>query len=563
MCVHHIRAASFAILLLLAQWPGTSARALPYRTIATSGQAAPGTEANTAFAAFANSQYSFSTAVINQSGEVAFRGFLAGDNVFSGNNTGIWSEMNGNLNLVAREGMSTPNGSIDDVSIFTPAIGDGGQISFSTNAAAIWSAESGVLRSVAKGGLPAPGTNAGVQFSGFNSSSMNRHTINEIGQNAFSGSLSGVGVNGSNNRGIWAERMGSLTLVARAGTAAPGTASGTNFAGTIANQVYSFDDPILNDSGQIAFIAGVTGSGVNIANNRGIWSEAGGVLHLVTRSGASAPGTEVGVNFAGQVNQQTFGFESLGFNDFGQIVFRAQLTGPGTNPSNDFGIWSEGGGSLHLVVRSGSGAPGFIAEFGRVFLPLIDNLGQTAFFSELVGDGVSDANDDSIWVERAGGLNIVARAGEHAPGTIEGVAFNGTNFSFGSLAMNGNAQIAFLGGLTGPEVSGSNDFGIWAEGSNGLELVIREGDSIELGQGDVRTVSNLYFVGGTSAEAGRRSSFNERGELVFTAIFTDGGSGVFVANVGVVPEPTFAAIAVAFGIPLSMRRPRNAAKLRD
>ena len=50
---------------------------------------------------------------------------------------------------------------------------------------------------------------------------------------------------------------------------------------------------VLNDAGQTAFTAVITGS-----NNTGLWSEGAGSLALVARRGSQAPGTPSGVNSA-------------------------------------------------------------------------------------------------------------------------------------------------------------------------------------------------------------------------------------------------------------------------
>ena len=117
--------------------------------------------------------------------------------------------------------------------------------------------------------------------------------LNNAGQTAFRAGLTGSGVDSTNDRGIWSEGSGSLALVARSGSQAPGTPSGVNF------DAASIRSPVLNDAGQTAFRAGLTGSGVDSTNNQGIWSEGSGSLALVARSGSQAPGTPSGVNFSG------------------------------------------------------------------------------------------------------------------------------------------------------------------------------------------------------------------------------------------------------------------------
>lgn len=71
---------------------------------------------------------------------------------------------------------------------------------------------------------------------------------------------------------------------------------------------------------------------------------------------------------------------------------------------------------------------------------------------------------------------------------------------------------------------------------------------MEAAPGELRTISDLkfgFFPLSSGNEDGRRSGFNDRGQLAFLAKFTDGTSGVFVADLGVVPEPASAVLLMA------------------
>ena len=83
-----------------------------------------------------------------------------------------------------------------------------------TNDRGIWSEGGGSgLALVARTGSQAPGTTVGVNFI-----IMDPPVLNGAGQIAFRSSLTGTGVGGSNNRGIWATGPdGQLHLVARTG----------------------------------------------------------------------------------------------------------------------------------------------------------------------------------------------------------------------------------------------------------------------------------------------------------------------------------------------------------
>ncbi len=160
-------------------------------------------------------------------------------------------------------------------------------------------------------------------------------------------------------------------------------------------------------------------------------------------------------------------------------------------------------------------------------------------------------------MENNSGLQLVARTGEHAPGTLFGTRF----FEINDHAVNGFGQVAFAGIVSGVGVNSMNDSGIWVQQRDGtLRLVIREGDSIDVDDGpglDLRTVAVLSatsFVFNSGNEDGWPSMFNDAGQLVFQASFVDGSSGVFVSHVGaVVPEPRAIALVWIAAIVIASR----------
>jgi hypothetical protein len=320
-------------------------------------------------------------------------------------------------------------------------------------------------------------------------------------------------VSSANNEGIWSEGTGSLQLVARTGSAAPGAASGVDF--------HRLDNPALNAAGQTAFSADIRGSGVSPANNAGIWSEGSGSLDLAAREGDQAPGTPSGA---------TYLFLQIlpPLNAAGQTAFAASLTGSGVTNANREGIWSEGSGSLSLVARGGDSAPGTPngVLYDELFGPSLNAAGYTAFKATLTGGAVGAINQ-GIWSDASGSRVLVARTGDQAPGTPSGVNFS----EFFGPALNAAGQTAFLATLTGSGVTGGNDRGFWATDANGAtQLIAREGDLLEVAPGDFRTISLLSFFGNSGNGDGRRSGFNDVGQLAFLADFTDGSSGIFVSN---------------------------------
>ncbi len=76
-----------------------------------------------------------------------------------------------------------------------------------------------------------------------------------------------------------------------------------------------------------------------------------------------------------------------------------------------------------------------------------------------------------------------------------------------------------------------------------MTLIAREGDLLDVEDGpgtDFRTISRLLFFdfSNTGNGDGRASSFNDLGQLVFSASFTDGTQGIFVSDLVAIPEPT-------------------------
>jgi hypothetical protein len=231
------------------------------------------------------------------------------------------------------------------------------------------------------------------------------------------------------------------------------------------------------------------------------------------------------------------GFLDPVLNGAGQIAFWAYLEGSGNGGAYDDGIWSEGSGNLALVARRGSHAPGtaagviFSTEHVTTFYePVLNDAGQTAFRAFLSGSGVDSTNNEGIWLNGADGLALVARSGDHAPGTPGGVEFGGFH---SVLQLNATGQVAFMAGVN------DGKGGIWATDRNGhVRLIARIGDVLEVAPGDFRTISEVsFFHMGTGNSDGRPSGFNNLGQLAFWARFEGGSQGLFVSNRVAVPEP--------------------------
>ena len=504
------------VFTLVAAFTFNPATHAALRTVALTGQQAPGAAAGANFTHLSSTTTTAAGPVINNAGRVAF----AGQAMISGGatSTGIWSDATGTLAAAARSGTPAPGTTAGtNFSTFkNPLLSDAGRSSFdatvntaSATNTGIWADGGGGLSLVARKGSPAPGVGAGVNFF-----TQFAPSVNDSGQTAFRAQLSGAGITADNDVGIWAEKAGTLTLMARTGSAAPGTPGGVNF------DSFPLPPVLINAAGQIAFRGHLTGPGVVAGVNRtGIWAERAGALSLIVREGSPVT-TVAGANF---------GFiDDPALNRHGQTAFVALMSGvPG---ATNAAVFSEGFSSFAVAARKGSAAPGTLAgvNFASFSTPLLNGDGQVAFTAGLSGAGVTLTSDTGIWSQRGGVLNLVAREGSQAPGAAAGINFS----TFASPVLNSASQMAFTATLTGAGVTTANDGGIWAQGLGGdLRLVAREGSPLEVSPGVNRTIAELHFAGGATTEDGRRVGFNDLGEVAFLATFTDGSSGLFVSDV--------------------------------
>jgi hypothetical protein len=511
------------------------------QTIALSGRVAPGTSV---------SFESFSIPAIS-GGYAAFSASIAGAGVDSSNRNGVWSHADGaGTTLIARAGTTDPNAGGDAFIDFDqPVINSAGQIAFTGYLASggpgVWRYSNGALSIVAKRGDIAQGS--GSTFSVF----PRWPAMNSSGQlaiaNSFAVFQAGVPTSAY---GIWfIPQPGDMQTRMLSGAAAPEAGQGVVFGAPL-----PLASPQLDDVGHIAFWAYLSGSGINGNNNEGIWQENANGLHLIMREGQPAPGTDAGVHFAGREGNLAY----TAIDAAGDIAFLNNLSGTGVTTSNSQGIWALTSGSpLQLVARAGNLAPGTNVKFLQFGDPLMNAQGHIAFIG-LYFTGPSQTSS-GVWSEGHGtGLKLVAHGGDSAPGTS--AQFSGIYSN--SLVINALGQTAFIGGLTGLTVNSTNDVGIWAEDLNGvLRKIVREGDFIDVDDGpgvDLRQVASFYFQGQSGNEDGRRSGFNDFGQVVFTAFFTDGSQGVFISNLVYVPEPPATALtALGFAIVCFLHRRRR------
>jgi hypothetical protein len=509
------------------------ALAVSYRVVAKSGDNAPG---------WAGATFSrFGLPKLNNAGQVTF--FANSSEL---NSTALFSEGGGNLHAVAYPGMTAqdagPGVRISGVSpdlilgSNTPIINAAGDVVFraelfgtnvtTSNNDALWIERDGQLQLVAREGSPAAGTDADVVFS-----ELLTPVLNDAGTVVFPAKLAGPGISSLTDHGIWLQDHGNTVLVARDGSPTPGTVAGETFGDLGSSR------PLVNAAGEVAFRAYVLITPTNF--DLGIWKGIPGNLQLVARDGMQAPGAVSGTTFSS--------LERPTLNNNGEVAFGAQLAGAVTE-TTDTGIWSDRGGSLQPIAREGA-APFNSSPYEYDFFePSIASNGKVTFNATPRLYGLAQ----TIWSDDGSGPHLVASQYDDAPGSP------GDKLGLFHLAtINGTGQIVFFSELNANIYNDSiNDTAIWAHTPAGLTMIARKDQLFEVSPGEFRTINRLHLFVGPGNETGHASAFNDRGQLVFRATFTDGSSAIIVA--GVVPEPGALHLAMIGGLIAAVQRCRPA-----
>ena len=380
---------------------------------------------------------SFSGLALNGTGQTAFRAKLTGTAGGTSDNEGIFRGDGGVLTQIARDGQAAPdgNGTFASFSPYT-ALNESGQAGLwaeltgtsggTSDNEGIFRGDGGTLTQIARAGQTAPDANG--TFSSFGNPS-----LNAAGQTAFWAELTGTSGGGSDNQGIFRGDGGVLIQIARKGQAAPdgnGTLSGFS----------TFSGIALNNTGQAAFLAYLTGTAGGTSDNQGIFLGDGGVLTRIARRGQATPDAN-----------GTFGyFEEPALNDSGQAVFSSRLIGTTGGSSDNEGIFRGDGGAVTKIVREGEAAPDGNGTF-RVFDdPALNDTGQAAFLANLTGTSGGSSDDLGIFLADPQEILQVARKGQLLEGsTVTSLFALFGHDRGGRSGLNELGQVAYWAELDG------------------------------------------------------------------------------------------------------------------
>jgi hypothetical protein len=360
----------------------------------------------------------FGDPVFNSNSEVAFFGALKSSatvRVSSKTNQGLWGNSSGKLCLIASEGQTDQSTGAQFASfsqlmlpdsggpLFVASLVPGTSLLTKRNNQSVWGTGStGGLELLIGPGQPLAGGTL-ASFLGFASPTAvagQTRSFDSVGDLIFTATLT------SGTQGVYIRTAdGAFSPVAETGQGTPETVGNAQvFAG--------FSSPIINNRGNAAFHAMVSGSGVNTANNAGIWAETGtgtaALLGKVARTGDPAPGNSGAV------------WVSLGdpvTNNNDDIAFSGTVqTASGRTKISNQGLWLQTGstGILTQLAQTQQPAPdcggAVFASFSELAL---SDAGNVIVLANLAGTGVASANNQALCVIAANGqAALIARKGD-------------------------------------------------------------------------------------------------------------------------------------------------------
>lgn len=452
---------------------------------------------------------SFEYPALNDTGQAVFRGRLFDTSGGSNDNQGIFRG-NGVTELVqiARKRQALSDGTI--LSIGDVPLNNSGQVLLGGSLSDPNGGSSRIggvfvyddvegLTLIAQIGQNAPNGSAVL-------TSVTYPTLNDVAQVAFRGFLSTGG-----NSGVFiGDGTSSLKQIIRANNSAPDGRG----------RFVAFEEPALNNIGQVAFFGRTIGSRTDGIDDIGIYLGDGtNNLSQLIRTGDLAPDRNGNVILDFDTN--------LVLNDVGQVAFYSSLTRTRGGDGDNVGVFrTDAAGDLVQIARAGQTAAdsnGIFANFGD---PTLNGVGQAALRVFLIDTNNGTKDDEGIYLGD-GTSNIVqiAREGQSAP---DG---NGSFFRFDDPVVNDAGQVAFLGRHSGTLDGSRDDQALYIyDELSGLTQVVREGDGF-LGS----TITGLIFQNPDFLET-KRSSFNERGQIAYRFFLADGRQGIAIATL--VPEPS-------------------------
>lgn len=260
-------------------------------------------------------------------------------------------------------------------------------------------------------------------------------------------------------------------------------------AGGAVYSSFDMDSIVVNESGQVAFTAALSGPGVGPENERGLWLDASPSRTLVARFGDTPPGVPSHIKFG------EYAFEPPRLNNLGEVNFIASIT-PAIQPI-EVGAWTTTGGPLRLLAAPHVPLPGAPGSpiVGRNIRALGLNDAGHSLLTTLLDD------KETLWVDTPGQpLRRVVTEGDTLPGAP---TLRRPDMAW----IDSLGRVAFIAQMS----NFGFDYGLWSELSGTMQLVAREGAAAP---GTGRNINSLNNI-----------TMSSEGLLAFDAFLLDSPSG--------------------------------------
>ncbi len=280
--------------------------------------------------------------------------------------------------------------------------------------------------------------------------------------------------------GVWSDRFGDLELVVRDSDELPGLTADPLF-------IFQFASGFRGQTvGVNAIVTAVPGG----EQQEGLWRDGSGAFELILTDGVPAPGTGPGVVFGTGTELAFFGcLDEWDLNVHGDVVLDGYLAAVPAVCGN--GICEIGSGEDCLSCAADcngqqTGNPNDRFCCGDAGQNPVDCGDPRCSAGGLQCDAlplpdINPDNDEGIWAQGPGGLELIVREGDPAPQAGPDHLFgSGGNGELGGLAtfghdeaaprLNDNGAVLFGARMTSPDFFVKSS--IWTNRNGPLELVV-------------------------------------------------------------------------------------------
>lgn len=243
-----------------------------------------------------------------------------------------------------------------------------------------------------------------------------------------------------------ASTFAAYRVLALTGQSAPGTSA----------EFVDFGTPVINPAGEVAFQSFLSGPTTEVVPH-GVFVGSANAMQAAAVAGQAAGG-------GGGARFRTPGPPQVLTVDQQVLFYGNMLDEFGVTFENDYGIWAGNPTDVQLIARNGAGVPGLPLNTAYTqFFARPTSSGVMGLSASFDGPGVDATNNSAAWIgpmTPEGQLEMVARAGDSAPGLPEGWRFAGLGapavnvqrqFAVAAVARNESASSPFVPGIWGGE----------------------------------------------------------------------------------------------------------------